>query len=177
MLEIIVHGRHAEVSNDERSRVIDRVEHATRVFEQAVDSVDVELFEEPNPRRADQRHRVEMTASVSGRVVRVESAADTRETALDAAIDRFTRRMREFKERLIDRGRRHESVTVEEDPPESDEIVRVKQFVMKPMTIEEASLQMDMLGHSFFFFHNASTDLQSVLYRRRDGRLGLIEPS
>ncbi len=45
------------------------------------------------------------------------------------------------------------------------------------MTIEEATLQMEMLGHSFFFFHNAATDRHSVLYRRRDGRLGLIEPS
>jgi putative sigma-54 modulation protein len=48
---------------------------------------------------------------------------------------------------------------------------------MKPMTVDEATLQMDLLGHEFFFFLNARTDKQSVLYRRRDGRLGLIEPA
>jgi putative sigma-54 modulation protein len=176
-LEVVVQGRNVVVSDDERSNVQRRIEHAGRVFEQAVDSVDVELSEESNPRLADARHKVEMTASVSGRVVRVEHAADTRETALDGAIDRLTRRIRELKERLIDRGRRPDTAPIDEAPVESDEIVRVKQFVMKPMTIEEASLQMEMLGHSFFFFHNASTGLQSVLYRRRDGRLGLIEPS
>jgi putative sigma-54 modulation protein len=63
-------------------------------------------------------------------------------------------------------------------PAEADsEIVRLKQFVMKPMTIDEAILQMELLGHDFFFFHHASTDKNSVLYRRHDGRLGLIEPA
>ncbi|MGH8911596.1 MAG: ribosome hibernation-promoting factor, HPF/YfiA family [Acidimicrobiia bacterium] len=176
-MEVIVQGRNVVLSEDERVSVRERVEHAGRVFEQAVDTVDVEVFEEANPRQAHERCRVEMTVSVSGRVLRVESAADTRDTALDEALDRLTRRIRRFKEKLIDRSRRPEPTSTETVAVESDEIVRVKQFIMKPMTIEEASLQMEMLGHSFFFFHNASTDLQSVLYRRRDGRLGLIEPS
>ena len=176
-MEVVVHGRNVAITEAESAEVRSRVEHAGRVFEQAVDNVDVELFEETNPRRAGERHKVEMTAAVSGRIVRVESAADTRETALDGAIDRLTRRIRNLKEKLIGRARRPDVVTVESEPIETEEIVRVKQFVMKPMTIEEASLQMEMLGHSFFFFHNAATGLQSVLYRRRDGRLGLIEPS
>lgn len=170
-------GRNIEVSEADRATIRDRVEHAGRVFEQAVDTVDVEVFEEANPRMAQERSRIEITASVSGRVIRVESAADTRDTALDDALDRLTRRIRRFKEKLIDRHRRPDSHPVEPALVESDEIVRVKQFIMKPMTIEEATLQMEMLGHSFFFFHNAANDLQSVLYRRRDGRLGLIEPS
>ncbi len=55
--------------------------------------------------------------------------------------------------------------------------MRTKQFVMKPMSVEEAALQMELLGHDFFFFLNSASDKQSVLYRRRDGRLGLIEPA
>jgi putative sigma-54 modulation protein len=57
------------------------------------------------------------------------------------------------------------------------EIVRIKQFVMKPMTVEEAILQMELIGHDFYFFHNVASGHQSVLYRRRDGRMGLIEPA
>jgi putative sigma-54 modulation protein len=57
------------------------------------------------------------------------------------------------------------------------EVVRIKQFVMKPMTIDEAALQMELLGHDFYFFLNGASARQSVLYRRRDGRLGLIEPA
>lgn len=154
--------------------------HAGRVFEQAVDNVDVELSEETNPRRGEDRYRVELTASVAGRIVRIEAGAGSVDAALDDGLERMTRQIRRLKERLIDRNRRSGSPPELIDEPEdveSGEVVRVKQFVMKPMSIEEAALQMDMLGHSFFFFHNAATDLQSVLYRRRDGRLGLIEPS
>lgn len=178
-MEVIVHGRNLHVDQEMHGEVIERVEHAGRVFDQAVDRVDVEISEESNPRLAHERFGVELTAGVSGRVVRIEAAAATVESALDDAVDRLTRQLRRLKEKLIDRNRRSETQmpTPELMPEEAEEIVRVKQFVMKPMTLEEATLQMDMLGHSFFFFTNAATDRPSVLYRRRDGRLGLIEPS
>lgn len=182
-MEVIVHG-HNSMAGVDPTTVEDRVAHAGRVFEQAVDKVDVELSEEPNPRRGEHRFRVELTASVAGRVVRIEAGAATVESALDDAVDRLTRQVRRLKERLIDRNRQPEAPPTEPHPAGTEgategatEVVRVKQFVIKPMTIEEATLQMEMLGHSFFFFHNAATDRHSVLYRRRDGRLGLIEPS
>ena len=68
-----------------------------------------------------------------------------------------------------------EVAEVSEELPPSASIVRTKQFTMKPMSPEEAALQLEMLGHSFFFFYNAETDGHAVLYRRRDGQLGLIE--
>lgn len=176
-LEIVVHGRNADLAEDDRIKAEERVEHATRVFEQAVEKIDVELFEEPNPRQSDERFRVELTAFAAGRVVRIEAGAAFLEAALDDGVDRLTRQLRRLKERLISRNRRPEPVPVEPPVEPSDEIVRVKQFVMKPMTTDEAILQLDMLGHSFFFFYNADTDRHSVLYRRRDGRLGLIEPA
>lgn len=176
-LEIIVHGRNADLSEEDRIQAEERVEHATRVFEQAVEKIDVELFEETNPRQSDERFRVEVTAFAAGRVVRIEAAAAFVEVAVDDAVDRLTRQLRRLKERLITRNRQPEPSPPEPTIEETEEIVRVKQFVMKPMTTEEAILQLDMLGHSFFFFYNADTDRHSVLYRRRDGRLGLIEPA
>ena len=177
-MEIIVHGRHLELDDERRREIEGLVAHAARVFEQAVDSIDVEVSEEANPRLTDQRAQIELTAAVSGRVVRIEAAATTVGAAVDDAVDRLTRQIRRLKERLIDRNRQAGS------PPEeragggtSGEVVRVKQFVMKPMTIEEAILQMEMLEHSFFFFRQADSGDYAVLYRRRDGRLGLIEPS
>lgn len=176
-MEIVVQGRNVSLSDDVKSDARSRVEHAGRVFDQAVDRVDVEITEETNPRLADERFRVELTASVGGRVVRIEGAAGTVESALDDSVGRLTRQIRKLKEKLIDRSRRPEAPPEMVEEVDTDEIVRVKQFPMKPMTVEEASLQMDMLGHSFFFFLNAANDSHSVLYRRRDGRLGLIEPS
>lgn len=176
-MDLIVHSRSGQLGDDVRELVTAKVSHAVRVFEQAVERIDVEVAEETNPRRVEERHRVEVTAVVGGRIVRIESAAATVEAAVDDASDRLTRRLRRLKERIIDRSRQAEPIGQTVSPPGTEEIVRVKQFVMKPMNIEEAILQMEMLGHSFFFFHNAATDRHSVLYRRRDGRLGLIEAS
>lgn len=175
ILEITVHARNADLDDEDRIKTHERVEHATRVFEQAVEKIDVELSEETNPRQADERFRVEVTAFAAGRVVRIEAAEAAVEAAVDNAVDRLTRQLRRLKEKMITRNRQTEPVPDEPDEVDSEEIVRVKQFVMKPMTTEEAILQLDMLGHSFFFFYNADTERHSVLYRRRDGRLGLIE--
>lgn len=177
VLEIVVHARNTGLSEGDRAEAEQRFSHAARVFDQAVDQIDVEIAEAANPRQSDDRFRVEVTAAVAGRVVRIEASAGSITSALDDASQRLTRQLRRLKERLIDRNRRVEESIPDERPDETEEIVRVKQFVMKPMTIEEAVLQMDMLGHSFFFFYNADTDRHSVLYERRDGRLGLIEPS
>lgn len=177
-MEIVVHGRNLTLPEAVVADASERVEHAGRVFDQAVDRVDVEITEEPNPKQSDQRYRVELTAAVSGRVVRIEGAAPVIESALDDSVERLTRQIRRLKEKLIDRSRQpSDTAPPVEEKVDPDEIVRVKQFVTKPMTVDEATLQMEMLGHSFFFFLNAATDRHSVLYRRRDGRLGLIEPS
>lgn len=176
-MEIVVHGRSADLTEDDRRKAEERVEHATRVFEQAVEKIDVELFEEANPRQSEDKFGAEVTAFAAGRVVRIESNAAFLDAAVEDAVDRLTRQLRRLKERLIARNRQPQPPSGEPSTASPQEIVRVKQFIMKPMTTEEAILQMEMLGHSFFFFHNADTDRHSVLYRRRDGRLGLIEPA
>lgn len=178
-MEVRVHTRNTTLDDTVRALAIDKLGHAARVFEQKVGDVDVEVSEEHNPRLAAERFRLEVTASAAGHVIRVITAASTPEAAVDSAVDRFNQQLKKLKERLIDKHRRHEpraDGTADQTEP-SNEIVRIKQFVMKPMTVEEAALQMELLGHDFFFFHNAASDRQSVLYRRRDGQLGLIEPA
>lgn len=182
-MEVRVHGRHVHVDQALRMAAETKVDHAARFWDSAF-SADVEFTEEHNPRIASERSLCEITAATSGHTVRVHAAAETAGAALDTAVDKLERRLRELKKRLISRSRRpHKDLNADryavEDDEEPDEppIVRVKQFVMKPMTPEEAVLQMDMLDHSFFYFHNSETDLPSVLYRRRRGDLGLIEPA
>lgn len=177
-MDIRVHARGTDLDPTFRSQVEDKLQKAAKVFDHVGD-VDVELTEEHNPRRSDDKFRLELTSLAGGRVLRIEASAPTRDAALDDAVDRFTRTMRRHKERVIDSHRRKGGNDLGDDDGRSEEpeIVRLKQFVMKPMTLEEASLQMDLLGHDFFFFHHAATDKNSVLYRRKDGRLGLIEPA
>jgi putative sigma-54 modulation protein len=120
---------------------------------------------------------------VRGQVVRVEAVGADERTALDLAIDKYEGRLRRLKERLVDRHRRSgekrlngESTGVEETTDHALQIDRVKRYVVKPMTPEEAALQMELLGHSFYLFLDANTEQYGVLYRRRGGSLGLIEP-
>jgi putative sigma-54 modulation protein len=183
-MKVQVHGRNLQLSEALREAAQRKVQHAARFFDNDHTVVDVEVSEEHNPRLAGERFRIQITAPVAGQVVRVEAAAPDDESAVDLAVNKFEEQLRRLKDRLITRSRtdEHKRLNLAEPPVDEEEgtgpqIVRVKQFVMKPMTPEEASLQMEMLGHNFFFFLNAETGLQSVLYRRRDGSLGLIEPA
>jgi putative sigma-54 modulation protein len=184
ILDVKMHGRNFRIEDRFREAAENKIARAAKFFD-GVGSADVEVTEEQNARIADERFRVEITAAAAGSVVRVEGAASTPEAALDITAERFGQQMKKLKGRLITRSRRvdnkhlNEPGGLVEETFESDglDIVKVKQFVMKPMTPEEAALQMDTLGHDFFFFQSADSDLPSVLYRRRDGAYGLIEPA
>lgn len=179
---IRVHSTRMTLSDSVRSLAEEKVDHARRVFDDEAGHIDVEFSEERNPRISDEKFRVEITSTVAGQLVRVESAGFDERAALDVAVDKYERRLRHLKERLIGRGRRSpekrlngDSLGVEEGE-DGLRIDRVKKFAVKPMTTEEAALQMELLGHSFYLFLNADTDKYGVLYRRRGGTLGLIEP-
>jgi putative sigma-54 modulation protein len=178
-MEVRIHTRNTTIDDRIRTLVAEKLGHAAKVFENQVSGMDVEFSEEHNPRLAAERYRLEVTTAAAGKVIRVVSSAASAETALDQAEDRLNQQLRRLKERLIEKHRKpalHDGLAEPAGEP-TNEIVRIKQFVMKPMTVEEAVLQMEMLGHDFFFFHNDATQRQSVLYRRRDGQLGLIEPA
>lgn len=176
-----VRGRNLDVADRVREYAVKKAGRGLRYFG-GLRGADVELTEESNPRRALERFRAEITARGAGQTVRAAGAGASCEQAIDEAADRFEEQARRLGDRVTDRRRRAAPAGPgsAEPPaaPASDmpEIVRHKQFVMKPMTPEDAALAMAELGHSFFFFLNFDTGLQSVLYRRRDGRLGLIEP-
>jgi putative sigma-54 modulation protein len=171
-----------ELSDQLRETAIDKVGHAGRIFDES-QFADVEFFRTDNPRAAAGRYQVEITALAAGHTVRVEATAEDDRTALDLAQRKFERQLRRLKERLIQRSRQPKNKQLNSLPEPSDEesqdtpqIVRTKRFDMRPMTPEEAALQMEMIGHDFFFFMNAETGDHCVLYHRLDGQLGLIEP-
>ena len=181
-MEVRVHGIRMTVGDELRALAEDKVAHAARIFDE-VATADVEFTEEQNPRLAAEKYRVEITSTAAGQTIRVEAAEFDDRAALEVATDIFERQLRRLKERLIDRsrqpGEKHlngPSGSVEEQEDDELRIDRVKRFDVKPMSPEEAALQMELLGHSFFLFFNAESEKYSVLYRRRGGSLGLIEP-
>jgi putative sigma-54 modulation protein len=180
-VDIQVHGKNTQVGDEFRVLAIEKVAHAMRILDGAV-AADVELTESQNPRVAE-RYRVEITSRSKGQTVRVEGHGGDDRTALDRAVAKFERQLRRLKERLVQRSRQSENKALNQFPAPTDEeedqgrrIVRTKRFAMRPMTPEEAALEMEMLGHDFFFFLDADSGQHCVLYHRRDGSLGLIEP-
>lgn len=179
-MTVRVHGRNMQVSDEVKTIAEDRVRHAERIFDDG-GAVDVEFTENRNP-RVDERISVEITTKVAGHIVRIEADAADERSAIDAAADRYERQLRKLKERLIQRNRvanKELNPTGGSSDVSSDRgggIVRTKRFAMKPMTAEEAVLQMEMLGHDFFFFLDAESNRHCVVYHRRDGNVGLIEP-
>ena len=181
-MDVRVHGRNMNVSADLQELADDRVRHAGRILDDGV-AADVEFSERRNPRRGDNRFRVEITSHTARHTIRVQGEGPDDRTALDRAVDKFESQLRRLKERLVNRSRNRQNKTLNEGLATSDEtssdefeIVRTKRFDMRPMTPEEAALQMEMVGHSFFFFLDANSGNHCVLYHRDDGSLGLIEP-
>jgi len=130
------------------------------------------------------RFVVEVTLKIARYLLRAQEKATSLRAAFDKAIDKIDRQLHRHKERIIDRRRRAKPLvafmteTEMASQPQIPEfaIVRTKKFSVKPMTIDEAVVQMDLLGHDFFVFVNAETGQVNVLYRRKAGGLGLLEP-
>lgn len=117
---------------------------------------------------------------ISGAIVRAEERAVDMYAAIDKMSEKLERQVKRHKEKLNRKTRALESASLYPSPahPESqsNRIVRTKRFALKPMSPEEAVEQMELLGHDFFVYLNSSTNQVNVVYKRRDGQFGLIEP-
>lgn len=124
---------------------------------------------------------VEITLTKGGFIFRAQERAQDLEDALDACVDSLIRQIRKNKTKLERRLREvsFDAVFNAAEEPETEEeydIVRTKMVALKPETVEEAILQMNMLGHTFYMFRNAETDACNVVYKRRDGGYSVLEP-
>lgn len=123
---------------------------------------------------------VEITVASQGMVFRAQERADNLNDALDKCVDNLIRRIRKNKTKLEKRLRSgaFDEIAADEDIAEETEfeLVRTKAVSVKPQSVEEAILQMNMLGHEFYMFRNSATDAISLVYKRKEGGYGLIEP-
>ncbi|MCF2554832.1 ribosome hibernation-promoting factor, HPF/YfiA family [Faecalicatena contorta] len=129
-----------------------------------------------------ERQKIEVTIPVKGNIIRSEQESDDMYVSIDLVEEVIERQLRKYKNKLIARhqegGNFSQDFFENEDTIEDGEIkiVRTKKFGIKPMYPEDACVQMELLGHNFFVFCNAETDEVCVVYRRKNGTFGLIEP-
>jgi putative sigma-54 modulation protein len=185
-LDVVVFGKHAEVDPELRALTQEKLQRITK-YANDVRRIDVD-YAEHKTRKAEDSHTCEILVHVNHHLVKGTAAAVEHELALDKALDKVEHQMRKLHERRVDRrngtraraaahnGNDDGAPAFEADDDEAESpIVKTKQFAVKPMHVEEAALQMDLLSHDFFLFRNSESGNAAVLYKRKDGALGLIE--
>lgn len=181
-MELQVTGKNIEVTASLRSLAERKITKLAR-FLPTIREAKVELSHEKakSPR---QRYTAQVTINSNGVLLRGEEKAENIQTALDAVAEVMAGQIKRYKEKRYAKGRGKSVVrqtdtkapAPEAEPVESpDNIVKVKRFQVKPMPVTEAAEQMELLGHDFFLFVNSDTNKFNCLYRRNDGKYGLIE--
>lgn len=172
-MKFIIRGKNFPVTDPLKEYVKKRLGKIGRFLE-GVEEVQVNLSQTRDS------HVVEVTIPLNGYLLRGEEVSDDMYGAINRVVEKLEKQIAKYKTKL---SKRIKSGTIKDLPvvpvkKESPEpkLIRTKRFAIKPMSLEEATLQMNLLGHSFFVFSNADTEEVNVLYRRRDGNYGLIEP-
>jgi len=169
----IVRGKNIEVTPALKDYVLKHEKKVTKYFDnevtlQALLSVEKE------------RQIAEITLKVDGVVLRGVEANEDMYAAIDLVFDKMVRQIHKFKTKLARRMKggafKDDLVVGKTEPEEVFEIARVKKFAARPMDVEEAILQMNLVGHDFFVFLNSETDTINVVYKRKHGKYGIIEP-
>ncbi|SHE82222.1 SSU ribosomal protein S30P/sigma 54 modulation protein [Desulfofundulus australicus DSM 11792] len=172
-MKVQVRGRNVEVTNALKEYVEKRLGKLERYLD-LIEEAQVTLTVEKDS------HRVEVTIPINGIILRGEETTGDMYASIDLVVEKLEKQIDRYKGKLYRRlGRQNMEVKAGEEEAREENgppIVRTKKFAVKPMSVDEAVMQMNLLGHSFFVFTNADTEKVNVVYRRKDGRYGLIEP-
>ncbi len=178
-MEIVVKGRNIEVTDKLRRYAEEKIGRITRYFS-PIYAIEVELTSEKNP-SVPNSETVEVTVDTKGPLLRAKVSSDDMYGSIDRVVDKLERQIKRYKEKLYtsmksnSAAARPAAETAAEAATEPH-VVKTKRIELKPMTPEEAALQMDLLGHDFFLFSNSETEAVNLVYKRQDGDYGLIEP-
>ncbi|MBI2955148.1 MAG: ribosome-associated translation inhibitor RaiA [Chloroflexi bacterium] len=177
-MRIVIKGKNMDVPEQLRDYIQKKLGKLDRYLDN-VSSATVELSHEKTKSAVD-RYVAQATFVASGTILRGEEKAFDVRAAIDAVADVMQRQAVRYKEKLYSRGRvpssKGAAIEAEATAWPEKRIVKTKQFPSKPMTLDEAVDQMELLGHDFFVFHNSETGQVNVLYIREDGDYGLMEP-
>ena len=175
-MNFIISGRNIDITPGLRQAVEQKLGKLEKYFTPETDII-VTLSVEK------ERQKIEVTIPVKGNIIRSEQESSDMYVSIDLVEEIIERQLRKYKTKLIAKQQgghdlRQEFIESDTSAAESDEIeiVRTKRFGIKPMFPEDACIQMELLGHNFYVFSNAETDEVNVVYKRKNGTYGLIEP-
>lgn len=173
-MRFIISGKNIDVTEGLKSAVYDKIGKLERYF-----TPDTEIHVTLSVEK--ERQKIEVTIPMKGNIIRAEQVSSDMYVSIDLVEEIIERQLRKYKNKLVDQKQAALSFNqafMEEEHEDEDEIkiIRTKRFAMKPMDAEEACIQMELLGHSFFVFRNAETDEVNVVYKRKGDTYGLIEP-
>ncbi len=174
-MNVIIRGKNIELTDALKEYSLKRVGKLNKYSDDFQD-VQVTLLVEKG------RHRVEVTAPLHGIILRGEEETDDMYSSIDLVIEKLEHQISKYRTRINKRMRSkivkelepRQSAAEKEEPQEK--VVRNKKFPAKPMSVEEAIMQMNLIGHSFFVFTNAESQEMNVVYRRNNGDYGLLQP-
>jgi ribosome hibernation promoting factor len=170
-----ISGKNMVVTDGLRNVLEKKIQKLDKYFDSSTEAIATLSVEKD-------RHILEVTIPINGNILRAEEATEDMYNTVDRVMEKLERQIRKHRTKI---EKRMKSGAFKYDPKEfvsekdSEEpkIVKTKRFAMKPMPAEEAILQMELLGHNFFVFSNGETDEVNVVYKRKDGDYGLIEPT
>ena len=173
-MNFIISGKNIDVTAGLKQAVQDKLGKLDRYFTSDTD-VMVTLSVEKD------RQKIEVTIPVKGNIIRSEQVSNDMYVSIDLVEEIIERQLKKYKKKIIDK---HQNVSafspafaeIEDSQDDEVKIVRSKKFDIKPMYPEDACIQMELLGHSFYVFCNAETDQVNVVYKRKGGTYGIIEP-
>ena len=180
-MRTIVRGKNVEVPDRVRQYAERRFARLDRFLDDRTDAI-VELTNEAH-RSASDSHIADVTLVIDGKTLKSHAAGSSYQVALDVVVDKVERQAIDYKQKPRVRARPEEEKVIlrkiadgTADTARERRIVKTKRFAIEPIFEEDAVAAMDELGHDFYVFVNAETERVAVIYRRRDGDLGLIEP-
>ena len=173
IMRITITGRNIDLTQGLKDAVEEKLSKLEKYFKPDTD-VYVTLSVEK------ERQKIEVTIPTKGHVIRSEQVSSDMYVSIDLVEEVIERQLKKYKNKIVDKQQNAAAFTqefVEKDYDDDEvKIIRTKRFGIKPMDPEEACVQMELLGHNFFVFSNAETDEVNVVYKRKDGSFGLIEP-
>ncbi|MGL6197950.1 MAG: ribosome hibernation-promoting factor, HPF/YfiA family [Lachnospiraceae bacterium] len=174
-MNFIISGKNIDVTPGLKEAIEQKLGKLERYFTPDTEII-VTLSVEKN------RQKIEVTIPVKGQVIRSEQVSDDMYVSIDLVEEVIERQLRKYKNKLIAKhqaGVNFQQKFFDDEAGTTDDdirIVRTKRFGVKPMFPEDACIQMDLLGHNFYVFSNAESEEVNVVYKRKDGSFGLIEP-